>query len=119
MGARGQFPLPARPLVLAAGPGRGRAGAAPGCCELAERIGRPAVLIPTDDAGAIFLAEHGDELRQWFLFPDPPADLPRQVAGKYSLYQLCRELGVPCPAAALTGVAAGSPRASPTGRGSR
>jgi D-aspartate ligase len=74
-----------------------------GLVTLAERIGRPAVLIPTDDAGAIFLAEHGTELRKWFLFPEPASDLPRQVAGKYTLYQLCRELGVPCPAAALTG----------------
>src|SRR5215471_8664972 len=32
---------------------------AAGLMLLAERIGRPAVLIPTDDAGAIFLAEHG------------------------------------------------------------
>src|SRR5450432_3124807 len=30
-----------------------------GLSRLAEIIGRPAVLIPTDDAGAIFLAEHG------------------------------------------------------------
>jgi D-aspartate ligase len=74
-----------------------------GLVRLAGRIGRPAVLIPTDDAGAIFLAEHGTELRQWYLFPDPPSDLPRQLAGKYTLYQLCRQLGVPCPAAALTG----------------
>ncbi|MGH3526681.1 MAG: carboxylate--amine ligase [Pseudonocardiaceae bacterium] len=74
-----------------------------GLVTLAQRIGRPAVLIPTDDAGAIFLAEHGAELRQWFRFPDPPSDLPRQLAGKYTLYQLCRQLGVPCPAAALTG----------------
>ena len=72
-----------------------------GLLRLAERIGRPAVLIPTDDAGAIFLAEHGEELRPWFLFPRPPANLPRQLAGKHSLYQLCRSLGVPCPQATL------------------
>src|SRR5450432_4211899 len=30
-----------------------------GLIRLAGRIGRPAVLLPTDDAGAIFLAEHG------------------------------------------------------------
>ena len=59
------------------------------------------MLVPTDDAGAIFLAEQGDGLRDRFLFPDPPRDLPRQVAGKYSLYQLCREIGVPCPQAAV------------------
>jgi D-aspartate ligase len=72
-----------------------------GLMALAERIGRPAVLIPTDDAGAIFLAEHGAELRRHFLFPDPPRDLPRRLAGKYTMYQLCRELGLPCAAAAL------------------
>jgi predicted ATP-grasp superfamily ATP-dependent carboligase len=70
---------------------------------LARRIGRPAVLITTDDAGSIFLAEHRDRLRQSFLFPEPAAGLPRQLAGKYSLYQLCRELGVPSPRAAMPG----------------
>lgn len=72
-----------------------------GLMALAERIGRPAVLIPTDDAGAIFLAEHNAELRRHFLFPDPPHDLPRRLAGKYTMYQLCRELDVPCATAAL------------------
>jgi D-aspartate ligase len=72
-----------------------------GLMQLSELIGQPAVLVPTDDAGAIFLAEQGDGLRPRFLFPDPPADLPRRVAGKYSLYELCRELGVPCPQATL------------------
>lgn len=62
---------------------------------LAERIGRPSVLFPTDDAGAIFLAEHGEPLRDRFLFPAVSGDLPRRVAGKYSLYELCRELEVP------------------------
>jgi len=72
-----------------------------GLLRLSEQIGQPAVLVPTDDAGAIFLAEQGDGLRDRFLFPDPPRDLPRRVAGKYSLYQLCQELGVPCPQAAV------------------
>jgi D-aspartate ligase len=72
-----------------------------GLLQLARRIGRPAVLIPTDDAGAIFLAEHGAGLREAFLFPRPPADLPRQLADKYSMHQLCRELDVPSPRVAL------------------
>src|SRR5262249_38042583 len=67
----------------------------------AEGSGGPAVLLPTDDAGAIFRAEQVYGLRQRFLFPDPRKDLPRRVAGKYSLYELCRELGVPCPQAAV------------------
>ena len=72
-----------------------------GLLQLARRIGRPAVLIPTDDAGAIFLAERGSALRDAFLFSCPPADLPRRLAGKYSMHQLCRELDVPSPRAAL------------------
>lgn len=74
-----------------------------GLHRLAERIGCPAVLLTTDDAGAIFLAEHGGDLRRWFLFPDPPGDLPRRLAGKYSLYQACLELGVSSPRAAIPG----------------
>ena len=69
-----------------------------GLRRLAEHIGQPSVLLTTDDAGAIFLAEHGRDLRGRFLFPDPPRDLPRRLAGKYSLHELCRELGVPQPA---------------------
>lgn len=72
-----------------------------GLMRLAALIGRPAVLIPTDDAGAIFLAEHGGPLRESFLFPAPPPGLPRQLAGKYSLYQLCQQLGVAAPLTAL------------------
>lgn len=43
-----------------------------GLLDLASRIGRRAVLYATDDAGAIFLAEHGDALREAFAFPRPP-----------------------------------------------
>ncbi|GAA2775840.1 carboxylate--amine ligase [Saccharopolyspora taberi] len=72
-----------------------------GLRRVAERIGRVSVLFPTDDAGAIFLAEHGAALREWFHFPDPPRHLPRTVAGKYSMHRMCRELGVPCAEAAM------------------
>jgi predicted ATP-grasp superfamily ATP-dependent carboligase/thioredoxin reductase len=74
-----------------------------GLLRLAERIGRRSVLITTDDAGAIFLAEHGAALRPWFLFPDPPAELPRLLAGKYTLHRLCEDLAVPCVAATMPG----------------
>ncbi len=72
-----------------------------GLVRLSEQIGRPAVLIPTDDAGAIFLAEHGEQLRSRFLFADPPPALPRRLAGKYSLHQACAELGVPSARACM------------------
>jgi predicted ATP-grasp superfamily ATP-dependent carboligase len=74
-----------------------------GLHRLAERIGQRSVLLATDDAGAIFLAEHGQGLRSAFLFPDPPAHLPRQLAGKYSLFELCRELGFASPATVTPG----------------
>jgi D-aspartate ligase len=73
-----------------------------GLNRLAERIGRRAVLIPTDDAGAIFLAEQGDSLRDAFLFPAQPPALPRRLAGKHTLAQLCAELGVATAAVLLT-----------------
>ncbi len=60
------------------------------------------MLIPTDDAGAIFLAEQGDSLREAFLFPAQPPALPRLLAGKHTLAQLCAELGVATPAVLLT-----------------
>jgi D-aspartate ligase len=72
-----------------------------GLADLAERIGRPSVLIPTDDAAAILLAEHGDALHGMYRFARSPRDLLPQVAGKYSLYELCRGLDVPCPQAML------------------
>lgn len=72
-----------------------------GLLRLAELIGKPSVLIPTDDAGAIFLAEHGEKLRGRFLFAEPPAALPRQLAGKHSLHELCADLGFPSPRCCL------------------
>ena len=65
---------------------------------LADRLPGPAVLITTDDAGAILLAEHGDKLRSRYLFPDPPADLPRRAAGKATMAEICRTAGVLHPA---------------------
>jgi D-aspartate ligase len=72
-----------------------------GLLRLADRIGRPAVVIATDDAGALFLAESGDALRSSLLFPRPPTELPRQLAGKFSLHEICVRLGVPSPRAVI------------------
>lgn len=68
-----------------------------------QRIGRqlnlPTVLIPTDDAGAILIAEEAANLRQWFLFPTLRSDIPRNLADKSSLHALCKQLQVPSPQA--------------------
>jgi D-aspartate ligase len=76
-----------------------------GLFALSDRIAATAVLIPTDDAGAIFIAEHADELRSRFLFAAPPPGLPRQLAGKHSLHELCAGLGVPSPRSCLPATA--------------
>jgi D-aspartate ligase len=83
-----------------------------GLLRLAELIGRPSVLIPTDDAGAIFLAEHGECLRSKFLFAKLPASLPRQLAGKHSLHQLCAALDFPSPRSSLPASRAQAARAA-------
>jgi D-aspartate ligase len=72
-----------------------------GLTTVAERIGGPAILVPTDDAAAILVAEHGEELEDRFRFPRPLAGLPRALASKRSLYQLCGQLGIPCPKAVV------------------
>jgi D-aspartate ligase len=61
-----------------------------------ETIGRPAILIPMDDLSAISVAENASALSEWFLFPELPRDLPRQLANKTSLFSLCKRVGIPC-----------------------
>lgn len=74
--------------------------------QVAERIGRRPVLLPVDDSGALLLAEHGHQLRDRFLFPAQHRGLPRRLVDKYALFQLCRRLGMPCPAATMATSAA-------------
>jgi predicted ATP-grasp superfamily ATP-dependent carboligase len=72
-----------------------------GISEVADWIGRPAVLIPTDDHAAIFVADHAEMLRRWFLFPPQSLSLVRELTDKAALYERCRSLGVPLPVAAM------------------
>lgn len=64
---------------------------------IAESIGRRAVLIPVDDASSIFVAEHADSLADRFLLPAQEPTLPRQVADKAALVEICREFNMPHP----------------------
>ena len=68
---------------------------------IADRLGRRAILVPTDDAGAAFVAEHAEYLEKWFLFPRLAKALPRRLANKKQLHALCKSIGVPCPEAAF------------------
>lgn len=62
---------------------------------------RRPVLLATDDEAAVLVAEHTAVLSERFLLPDIPPDLPRRLADKHGLHQLCRTHGVPSPATAL------------------
>jgi predicted ATP-grasp superfamily ATP-dependent carboligase len=66
-----------------------------------QRLGRPTVLIPTDDLGAILISEQAPTLSRWFRFPQPPLGLAHLLASKKGLYELCSKLGVPCPRASF------------------
>ena len=64
---------------------------------IGRRLRRPAILVPTDDLAAALVAEHAAALGPCFLFPRPPADLPRRLANKRSLHHLCARMGMPVP----------------------
>ncbi len=66
--------------------------------EIGRKLGRRAVAVPTDEEAAVLLAEHAAELEEWFLLPQVPPDLPRRLASKQGLYELCCKFGVPAPA---------------------
>ncbi|MGW2380001.1 carboxylate--amine ligase [Streptomyces lincolnensis] len=72
-----------------------------GLLRVGRRIGRPAVLIPTDEEAAVLIAEHQLELSGRFLFPHVEAALPRRLASKQGLHELCVEHGIPSPTAAF------------------
>ncbi|MFE2096400.1 MULTISPECIES: ATP-grasp domain-containing protein [unclassified Streptomyces] len=72
-----------------------------GLLRIGRRIGRPTVLVPTDEEAAVLIAEHQDDLAGPFLFPRVDPALPRRLASKQGLHELCAEHGIASPAAAF------------------
>jgi predicted ATP-grasp superfamily ATP-dependent carboligase len=68
-----------------------------GLNDTGARIGARSVLVATDDEAAVLIAEHRAELRERFLLPSVPAELPRRLASKFGLAELCHAHGVPAP----------------------
>ncbi|TMQ92797.1 ATP-grasp domain-containing protein [Actinomadura soli] len=64
---------------------------------IGERVGGTALLVPLDDAGAIFVAEHADALAPHFAFPHQDPGVPRSVADKSLLLDACARYGIQCP----------------------
>ncbi len=72
-----------------------------GLMAIGAKIGRRTLAVPTDEEAAVLLAEHASPLSAHFLLPDVQPGLPRKLASKQGLYELCREHGVPAPASAF------------------
>ncbi|WP_243761363.1 ATP-grasp domain-containing protein [Streptomyces sp. YIM 98790] len=73
---------------------------------VAERIGRPAVLIAMDDMGALTAARLAGRLRGHFLLPGPPPGTAARLADKAALAGLCRDAEIPHPETVAPGSAA-------------
>ena len=58
--------------------------------------GRP-IALATDDEAAVLLAEHTEELAEYFVVPSVPPALPGMLADKYALADVCRAQGIPYP----------------------
>jgi D-aspartate ligase len=68
--------------------------------EFLDEIGRkvgPAVLIPTTDAAALFIAEHAVELLPRFTFARVSPQLVRTLIDKREVFRLAQQAGVPTP----------------------
>jgi predicted ATP-grasp superfamily ATP-dependent carboligase len=59
------------------------------------KIGRKAVLIPTDDETCIFVAKNAQRLKERFIFPNVTTDLACSLTSKRELYSLAKAHGVP------------------------
>jgi D-aspartate ligase len=69
----------------------------PRLLKLGRELGGRAILMPTDDVGSIFLAEHAQALEECYRFPRQDPGLVRSLCSKKQLYHLCREFDVPAP----------------------
>ncbi len=62
-----------------------------------RKLGHRSILIPTDDVGSLFVADHAEALATSFIFPRQPDGLPRALSNKKELYLLCKQMRVPTP----------------------
>jgi D-aspartate ligase len=62
-----------------------------------EAIAQPTVVISMDDLSAVFVAQNAGKLRPWFIVPRVAADIPRKLANKACLVNICCKMGIPFP----------------------
>lgn len=68
-----------------------------GLLAIGRRLDGRVIALPTDDEAAVLLAEHAARLGERFEVSDGPPGLPRALADKFTLHQLCLTHGVPSP----------------------
>jgi D-aspartate ligase len=66
-----------------------------------RQIGRQSVLMTASDNGAMFIADHADELREWFVFPETDPAVVRSLCNKREMYFVAQEHGVFTPETAF------------------
>jgi predicted ATP-grasp superfamily ATP-dependent carboligase len=64
---------------------------------LANRVGGKAILIPTTDSAALFVADHAQQLRASYLFQDQKPETAHALANKASMFHVARRYGIPAP----------------------
>ncbi len=58
-------------------------------------IGKRSILIPTTDYAALFVADHADVLKEWFIFANQSAELVHSLYNKKEMFYLAKKLGIP------------------------
>jgi predicted ATP-grasp superfamily ATP-dependent carboligase len=66
--------------------------------EVVDGLPARPMLVCTDDEAAVLVAEGAAALTGRAIFPAVSPELPRQLASKRGLYEICRRYGVPTPA---------------------
>jgi predicted ATP-grasp superfamily ATP-dependent carboligase len=64
---------------------------------IGRKLGSRAILIPTSDTAALFVAAHAGVLRKWFRFSEMPFGLVQSLYSKKDMYFLAKQKGIPTP----------------------
>jgi predicted ATP-grasp superfamily ATP-dependent carboligase len=65
--------------------------------QVAQRLGRQAILIPTSDETAQFVVDHAEALSRWFVFPRNDPGMIGRLVSKKGMYELALKHDVPTP----------------------
>lgn len=64
---------------------------------LARRVGQRCMLISTTDTATIFVADHAEVLKEWFIFPAQSGAMVQSLCNKKQMHDFARKSNVPTP----------------------